>query len=188
MFDFDEDFILALKGQDHTAFNTFYIKSVDIFFRYIQNHYFVSEQDTNDIISNFYVKQRDAFKNYDPKQSFSAYVWTIFKNNLKDYFKKMTDLPFSVLSKDKETEAESFEQQIEDDSDILELLEQNFKFEQIEKAMNQLDSLSKDIIYLRFIEEKSTNEIADILQLSNDNVRQKVSRGLKHLKTLLVSG
>jgi DNA-directed RNA polymerase specialized sigma subunit len=39
-------------------------------------------------------------------------------------------------------------------------LENDFKFEQIEKAMKNLDDISKDIIYFKFIEEKTNEEIS----------------------------
>jgi len=47
-----------------------------------------------------------------------------------------------------------------DDIDLTKLLEDDFKFEQIEKAMKMLDDTSKDIIYFRFVEEKTNEEIA----------------------------
>ena len=53
--------------------------------------------------------------------------------------------------------------------------------------MKQLDLESRELIYLKFIEEKNNTEIADILQISNDNVRQKLSRALKKLKSLLTN-
>jgi RNA polymerase sigma-70 factor (ECF subfamily) len=66
-------------------------------------------------------------------------------------------------------------------------LEIDFQLKQIEDAMKQLDLESRELIYLKFIEEKNNTEIADILQISNDNVRQKLSRALKKLKSLLTN-
>ncbi|OQB40890.1 MAG: RNA polymerase sigma factor [candidate division CPR1 bacterium ADurb.Bin160] len=66
-------------------------------------------------------------------------------------------------------------------------MEIDFQFKQIEDAMKQLDLESRELIYLKFIEEKNNTEIADILQISNDNVRQKLSRALKKLKSLLTN-
>lgn len=53
--------------------------------------------------------------------------------------------------------------------------------------MKQLDIESRELIYLKFIEEKENMEIAEILQISNENVRQKLSRSLKKLKSLLIN-
>lgn len=187
MLDFDKKFIQKLKMQDHLAFNDFYLKTIDMFFRYIKTHYFISDKDTQDIIATFYVKIREALKKVDLNQWFSAYIWTIFKNTIKDYFKKMSDLPFTLIDWDSESTG-NFEDNIEDNISLTELLEQDFKFEQIESAMQQLDDISKDIVYLKFIEEQSNKEIADLLLMTQDNVRQKLSRAIKHLKMLLSTG
>lgn len=98
--DFERQLLLRLIEQDPVAFNTFYLKTVDIFFRYLQNNYFLSQAECEDIIADFYVKFRSAVAKYDIEQSFSAYAWTIFKNTLKDSFKKARDLPFSQLDSD----------------------------------------------------------------------------------------
>ena len=65
MFDFDQTLIEKLKQQDHAAFHTFYLQTVDQFFRYLQANYYISAEDCNDIIADFYVKRRNAATKYD---------------------------------------------------------------------------------------------------------------------------
>jgi len=185
MLNFDKEFILRLKKQEHVAFDEFYVKTVDIFFRYIKTHYNVADQDCYDVISSYYIKQREALTNIDIEQSFQAYVWTIFKNTIKDYFKKMTDMPFTVL--DSAEDDQPFCEKIEYKDDITELLELDFKYDQIQSAMERLDDTSKEIIFMRFIQERSTKEIAGFLQISDDNTRKRLSRAIKALKKLLRS-
>lgn len=102
MVTFDTENIKKLKEQDQNAFNQFYLQTVDMFFRYINAHYFISKQDAEDIISDFYVKFREGVKSYKEGQSFTAYFRTIFKNTLKDFFKKNSDTPFTDLQTDDE--------------------------------------------------------------------------------------
>ena len=97
--------------------------------------------------------------------------------------KRQKDTPFSNF--DKDDDWSNFEENIVDEFDIFWLLETEFQYKQIEDAMKQLDDDSREIIYLKFIEEKDNAEIADILQISGDNVRQKISRALKKLKSIL---
>ena len=181
--DFDKDFIEKLVKQDQWAFNEFYLKTVDIFFRYVQANFYLSKEATEDIIGDFYVKRWTVVSRYDPKQSFSAFVWTVFKNLLKDNFKKHTDISFSSF--DTKEDWLRFDETLEDDFDMFELLETDFQYEQIESAMQKLDKESREIIYLKFIEEHDNSMIAEILEISNENVRQKLSRSLKKLKGLL---
>ncbi|HCB51054.1 TPA: hypothetical protein DEP21_00435 [Patescibacteria group bacterium] len=71
MLDFNKDFIKRIKHQDHTAFNEFYLNTVDIFSRYIEANYFLNKQDAQDLISDFYVKFRESVRKYDENYSFS---------------------------------------------------------------------------------------------------------------------
>lgn len=180
---FDNEFIEKLVNHDQQAFNEFYLKTVDTFFRYLNSYYFLDEQDAEDIVSEFYIKWRDTVQKFDFKQSFSWFVWIVFKNLVKDMLKKHKDVAFSSF--DKEEDWSSFEDNLEDDFDIFDLLESEFEFSHIQDAMEQLDGDSREIIYLKFIEEKDNTEIAEILQISSENVRQKLSRSLKKLKILL---
>ncbi len=183
MFDLDKNSIRLLKQQDHGAFNTFYLQSVDYFFRYVQANYFISEEDTNDIIADFYMKRWDAVKKYDEKYPFSSYVWTIFKNTVKDYLKKHTDIPFTNL--DNKEDDTTFADTLVDDVDMTELLESDFAFEKIQIALQRLSDSDRDIIHMKFIEEKSTEEIVDILGIPNSTIRKRLSRAMQNLKSLL---
>lgn len=182
--DFEKAFLLLLIQQDAGAFNTFYLKTVDIFFRYLQSAYFLSQAECEDIIADFYVKFRSAVTKYDISQSFSAYVWTVFKNTVKDAFKKQKELPFSYLEYEEE-EGESFEDRLVDESDFSEFLQQDFELEQIQKAMQELDIVSREILFLKYIEHKENGEIEQILLISQEVIRQRISRALKKLRTLL---
>ncbi len=179
---FEKEFIEKLKKQDQRAFNEFYLKTVDMFFRYLHSNYFLDKEDTEDIISDFYIRWWKVVCKYDFKQSFAAFVWTVFKNIAKDHLKKRKDLWFSNLDAEDNTD---FEDTLEDEVNVLDLLEQDFQYDQIKKAMDVLDNESKEIIYWKFIEEMENDEIGKILWISNDNVRQKISRSIKKLKTLL---
>lgn len=182
--DFEKAFLLLLIQQDAGAFNTFYLKTVDIFFRYLQSAYFLSQAECEDIIADFYVKFRSAVTKYDISQSFSAYVWTVFKNTVKDAFKKQKELPFSYLEYEEE-EGESFEDRLVDESDFSEFLQQDFELEQIQKAMQELDIVSREILFLKYIEHKENGEIEQILLISQEVIRQRISRALKKLRILL---
>ncbi len=181
---FEQAFLLLLIQQDAGAYNTFYLQTVDVFFRYLQSNFFLSQEDAEDVIADFYVKFWSAVTKYDINQSFSAYVWAIFKNTLKDYFKKHKELSFSQLDSDDE-EGEKFEDTLIEESEVEELLQQDFELEQIKQAMQELDVLSREILFLRYIEHRSYTEIEDQLLLSQEVIRQRISRALKKLRAML---
>jgi DNA-directed RNA polymerase specialized sigma subunit len=57
---------------------------------------------------------------------------------------------------------EDFGDTLVDEFDVSQLLENDFSFERIQYAMKKLDDVSKDIIYFKFIEEKTNEEIVAI--------------------------
>ena len=104
-------------------------------------------------------------------------------STVKDFWKKKNDTAFSEIDPENET---SFEDTIESDEDFTEILNAEYTFDQIKKAMSELDEISKDVISLKFIEDKSYWEIAGILWISQDLVRQKCSRAIKALKVKFI--
>ena len=64
-------------------------------------------------------------------------------------------------------------------------MDNEYTYEQIQQAMYDLDEMSKEIISLKYIEDKSYWEISGILWISQDLVRQRCSRALKALKIKL---
>lgn len=182
--EFERAFLLLLIQQDEASYNTFYLQTVDIFFRYLQSNFFLDQEDAEDIIADFYVKFWNAVTKYDINQTFSAYVWTIFKNTVKDFFKKRKELPFSYLDGGGD-EGASFEETLVDEHDIKEFFQQDFELEQIKTAMEELDVVSREIIFLKYIEHKTNAEIGEQLLISQEVVRQRISRAFKKLRALL---
>ena len=180
------DFILAFKEllvqQDEEAFNKFYLETVDIFFRYLKSNYFMDEDDMQDVIADFYIKCWNGFPGFDISQNFSGWVWSIFKNTLKYFWKKKWETAFSEIDPENDI---SFEDSLEDEEDFTQILDNEYTLEQIRLAIFELDEMSKEVISLKFIEEKSYWEISEILWISQDLVRQRCSRALKALKIKL---
>lgn len=178
---FDKNFILELKKQNQNMFNKFYLQTVDMFFRYLNGNFFLNKKECEDIISTFFMKLRKALPQYKESMSFEAYMRTIFKNTTKDYFKKNKEISFSQL--ETKENSNSFQDKIEDEKySINEFLELDFQIKEIKDSLRILDGISQDIIHRKFIESKSHKEIANLLNISEDNVRQKLSRAIKKIK------
>ena len=178
---YDHSFLDRLIVQDPAAFEEFYHDTVDGFFRYIKGNFSISEADAADIISTFYLKFWNYLPSIKKEYKFEALVWTIFKNLLKDFFKKSKVTSFSTIEWDQNRITES----IVDESDYKDILESDYQYDIIQMAIQWLDNAYKDAIFFRFVEEKSYEEISQILCISQENVRQKISRGVKLLKSLL---
>jgi RNA polymerase sigma-70 factor (ECF subfamily) len=56
------------------------------------------------------------------------------------------------------------------------------------KALDELTDTSREMILLRFQQELSITEIAEIFEVSEGAVKMKISRALQKMKTFLVGG
>lgn len=68
---------------------------------------------------------------------------------------------------------------------VLEKVEDELQLQRLEAAIDLLDIEAKALISLYYTEDKSVNEISEILQLSPDNVKVKLFRTRKKLVFLI---
>lgn len=183
---FEQSFIERLLQHDDLAFAQFYEQTADQFFRYIVTHYSLSVQEAQDILSDVYLKIWNNMEKYDSKYQFWQFVWTVLKNHCKDYFKVTKPLQFSDLkvSHDDGTTTDIVENLAEEDN-IVELFQQKFTSEIIQNALEQLDQESQELIHSRYVLQYSYDILADMYGVSNDNLRQKLSRIIKKLREWL---
>lgn len=184
---YSEKFLKALKKQDTAAFGELYDDFVDLFYRYIKSRYALQEADVQDILSDIFVKIRHTLPRLDIHSSLSGFLWAIAKNHIIDYFKLKKDISFWTLAgKSFESQEEMrWEEWLEDPKNFLESFNSSYTHEKIQDAIEQLDEIYKDPLLLKFIEGLSYEEIANTLNISQDTVRQRISRWLKKMANLL---
>lgn len=186
MKEYNKSFLHNLQKQDAHAFSTIYDELIDQFYRYIKSTYSLDEETIHDLLGDIFVKIRQALPKLDTESSLSWFLWTIAKNHVKDHFKRHDDIPFAHFSsKDDEWNNQSREDNLQDDHSIIHHAHMSFTFEQIQEVMWTLESTYKDPIHLKYIEECSYEEIAQTLGISQDAVRQRISRWLKRIQEML---
>ncbi len=99
-----------------------------------------------------------------------------------DGISKHKEISFSELDQDDEL---SFEETLADPSNLQDLLEESFQWEQIAIALNELEVKYKEVLFLKYSEDLTNKEIALQLWIQEDNVRQRLSRWLIKLKSIL---
>jgi RNA polymerase sigma factor (sigma-70 family) len=179
--------ISQLIEKDHRAFEEFYLQTVDIFYRFVKTQYNLPEDDIQQLLSEYYIKIWDHMSDYKTSYKFETRYRTIFRNMLKDRFKKLKEYHFADLQyQNEEGQDMTFADTLEsDDEDILSVLDRDFKYTQITDAISHLTPEYAEVLYLRYVEQKTNEEIASLCDVSVDNVRQRISRWLKKVKELL---
>lgn len=179
MFSFEKEFVDKIIAKDHATFDLFYLKAIDIFYRYVKSHYNLPEQEIQDILSDVFCRIWISLDKYNPEYWFDRYVWTILKNRIKDHFKKSKAQTFSSYNEKNQVAVEEF---LVSDDDVVSTFEQNFMWEDIDRAMKDFDQFSQDLLFWRFTEQKSYEEISALTWVSTQNLRKRISRLVADLR------
>lgn len=184
---FDTEFLQKLIKKDPIIFAQFYEQTMDIFYRFLKSAYTISEADIQDILSEFYTKVWSNLESIKLEYKFESFIWTILRNTAKDFFATKKIYTFSELEyPDDEGNDIKFEDKLVwDEGDYISILQNDYEYDQIKIAMSHLEPITQQIIFLKYIQWLDFEEISSELCISNDNVRQKLSRWIRRLKDWL---
>ncbi len=136
------------------------------------------ENDADEITVSVFSKVLSKLDYFDPQFEFKTWILTIAQNSTIDFWRKKSR-DSSDLRSDLEEVKNEFAQSPE------ELMISDEESQRIEDTLQTMDKNYRDIIYLRFFEEKSMKEIAEELGLSLSNTKVRIMRAKKVLAQLL---
>ncbi len=134
-----------------------------------------------DLLQEIFVKTFVHLNDYDHSLQFSSWIYRIAHNEIVSYFRKERIRP-SVLTK---SENYFLFENIVDDAAFIEQKNQGYTASEISKAVGQLEPKYRDVIILKFFEEKSYEEISDIMQIPQGTVATLINRAKKKIKIYL---
>ncbi len=164
------------EDKDNEAFGELYDLYVERIYRFI----FIKvsrREDAEDLTSDVFLKTWNylAGQQKDIK-SFSGLVYKVARNRLVDFYRKKAVHKEYTLDIVEHLGEESKElARIEIDQEMIRIL----------KVLKQMKREYQEIILLKYIEELTTSEIAEILEKRKTNVRVTLHRAMNILKKLL---
>lgn len=146
-------------------------------FAFVKRTTYFSQEDIEDILQEVFIKIYKYLNDYDGSFAFSTWTYRITRNHVIDEIRKKSARPQSggmnveelahVLKSNLDTEKAFFDQET-----------MNF----LKTAIYDLPYKYREILILRFLEEKEYTEIMDILQLPKGTVASLINRGKKILQ------
>jgi RNA polymerase sigma factor (sigma-70 family) len=121
----------------------------------------------------------DTYK--DTGNKFSTWLIAIAKNSLTDYYRRKKETIIVELTEEEESIIFNFK---DSSNTIEEELIQAEKSEKLIKLLNKLNEKEKEIINLRFYEDKSYKEISKELNITLDLVRIRLYRTIRELRKI----
>lgn len=184
-----KDLLKRARSKDQQALAEIYSQSCSAVYRVIR--VLVKDEDTvNDLVQDTYVK---AFSRLDQLQDEAKLVpWLkmIANNTAKDWLKKCKPVYFNELAGESDdTDDLSFEENIEDENIDLNPEMAMDRREVSRLVMKILDQLPEDqrmVIGMFYYEEMSVKDIAEVLGVSDNTVKSRLSYGRKKIKELVL--
>ncbi len=147
---------------------------------YISRRSHASPDDKKDILQNIFIKVYKNINAFDPELSFSSWIYRISHNEIIDWYRKEKVRPWISFD-----ENEEIIEKIASEDDVFKVVNRKDLASAVRTAVERLPEKYRDIIALRFFEEKNYEEISDILMIPPGTVATQIHRLKKQLQELL---
>jgi RNA polymerase sigma-70 factor (ECF subfamily) len=152
----------------------------------------LTHEDAADVMQEVFLSVSKAILRFDPvaEGRFRGWLWTITRNKLRDHYRRKT--PMEARGGDTanyqlgQLPAEEFPERWEDGASAATRHEvQALYHRAMMLVQSDFEPQTWQAFWLAVVEEKSTQEIADLLGLTANGVRQAKSRVLRRLRAEL---
>lgn len=174
----DENLIKEILKGNESAMEILVKRHYDLIHSYIYrttNDYNISYDITQDV----FIKMMKNIERYNLENGkFKSWLLKIAVNTTKDYFK----------SKTYKQRIENFDienHQIEDASNVIDIISKKEKAIKIKKAVANLPSLQREAIFLKYYNDLKIKEISHITGDNENTIKSRLFNGIKNLKKLL---
>ncbi|MFZ2310263.1 MAG: sigma-70 family RNA polymerase sigma factor [Patescibacteria group bacterium] len=173
----DEEIVnLTLKNQDN--FTYLINRYQDKLFNYIRRITNIRDEDAQDLLQDIFLKIYLNLNDFDNSLKFSSWVYAISRNQVISNHRKL------------QVRVEGHSVPLEDDSakkiisgfNIEKEIDSNYLKNNVFKVLDALDEKYRDILILKFIEEKNYQEISDIIKKPVGTVGSMMNKAKKMFK------
>ena len=161
----------SVKKKD---FEKFYQTHIDKVYRFVFFRVSANKELAEDLVSEIFMKALEHFETYNPKISQSAWIMTICKNHMANYWRDKK--PVGSLPEETDENVDSF---------WLNLASRAFKKESVKKEIYELlaklDGDDREIVTFHYIFGYSYLEIAEMKEMTETAVKVAAHRAIKKL-------
>ncbi len=150
---------------------------------YINKISSVGKEEAEDILQEAYLQIYQNLNNFDPNLKFSSWIYRIVRNKTIDHFRRQRSRPKIYQNLDQD-----FLLNIQDDLDLDKDLDKQYLRASITKALKELDKNYREVLILKYWEDKDYREIADILKKPSGTIATWLRRAKKQFRQKIKQG
>jgi RNA polymerase sigma-70 factor (ECF subfamily) len=167
-----KELLNRIKSGDELAFNELYGMYREPAIRFC-NSIIKDIEESENLVQEVFIKVWDRREGINPELNFNSYLFTIIRNRVYDYLKEVKKNEFV-----KERYWQNIVQYQEEESELKEQ-----RIVKIKEAIKGLTEKRRQIIQLNYDEGKSYEEIAAIMNISKNTVKNQLVKAKQILRT-----
>jgi RNA polymerase sigma-70 factor (ECF subfamily) len=168
--------LIELSKKSPESFGLLMHRYKEPLFHYIRRITQYQKEDIEDILQEVFIKIFLKLNEYNEELKFSSWAYRIAHNHVIDHFRKMNSRPRSYFFDEGE-----IEKLVGSGINLEKKLEAKDCAEKVKKILFDLPLKYREVLVLRFVEEKEYGEIMDILKKPKGSVATLIARGKKAL-------
>lgn len=132
----------------------------------------ISEMEAEEVLQEVFIKAWKNINGFDQDLKLSSWLYRITHNEVISNFRKAKSRGEEI----KPDVAEDFFESVSGDTDFVGEFDQRLNAQTVQEILAQLPEKYREVLVLKFLEDKSYDEIADILQKPPGTVGTLINR------------
>lgn len=167
----DEQLMVLYQSGEVAAFEALYQRYEGRVYAFIRRRC-ASDTDAGDLVQQVFMKLHQSRDTYNPEYAFTQWLFTICRSSISDHYRTQKKGIFEEL-----------DTEVLEPSNAIKGLEARNHYKALIRT--ELNETAQEVVALRLFDEQSFAQISARLNLSQDNVRQIISRSFKRLKSVI---
>ena len=151
--------------------------------RYVRRIANVSKEVSEDLVQEIFLKAYENMNDFDEALKFSSWLYRIAHNHVISHWRKYKNE--KLLSWDAD---ENFKNMFESDDDLTRDLDKKITAERMREVLDKIKPAYKEVLVLRYLEDKDYTEIGDILKKPVGTIGTLILRAKKELRKEIEEG
>jgi RNA polymerase sigma-70 factor, ECF subfamily len=176
----DEELMLLICNGEAKAFDELYCRYAKRLMVYFTRMLNFNRNTAKDALQDLFLKIAEAPEKFDRSRSFQTWIFTLASNTCKNYFRHQ-----AVVSRHAETIAAEENKNEQYMIEAISKLDAAIFNQMLEEVLNELPSEKKEAFILKYQDEKSIIEIAEIQNCAEGTVKSRIFYTVKVLEEKL---
>jgi len=144
--------------------------------RYIKRITNVSQEESADILQEIFIKVYRNLNGFNQKLKFSSWIYRIAHNEIINQYHKRKLYSAMISLNIEDNDANNLAEVVRDTPDVDDKYISRENAEKVREALTELPDKYREILILRFLEDKSYDEISHILRKPAGTVATLINR------------